>query len=181
MNAHALSRNAERLKRIRAALDSIAPGDWTRVQDGSGAFIEARGEMPGEVFVLARFSDAATVDEVTFACDAPVTVRFLLKLLDEAFTKIRELRGESAAEQPAMHEPKNFAAECALKCKEPAFKVYLEERHRLERPLSDERVAQKVRSMLGVTSRKQLNDGGEAAAAWKALRADFAAWLKAER
>ncbi|TPJ75815.1 hypothetical protein FJ422_30830 [Mesorhizobium sp. B2-6-3] len=184
MNAVALSPNAARLRAIRASLAAIAPADWTRVHGEAGAFIEARGEM-GELFVLARF-DAATPDEIAFLCDAPDTVRFLLRLLDEAFGTIRALKGEparrnAAAGPPAASEPKNFAAECAMKCQEPAFKVFLEERHGLERPLSDERVAQKVRSILGVTSRKDINEGGRASEAWKALRADFAAWLKAER
>jgi hypothetical protein len=38
-----------------------------------------------------------------------------------------------------------------------------------------------VRSLLGVTSRKEINEGGRASEAWKALRGDFAAWLKAQR
>ncbi|MCA0025490.1 MULTISPECIES: hypothetical protein [unclassified Mesorhizobium] len=184
MNAVALSPNATRLRAIRASLATIAPADWTRVHGEAGAFIEARGEM-GELFVLARF-DAATPDEIAFLCDAPDTVRFLLRLLDEAFGTIRALKGEPArrnapAGPPAASDPKNFAAECAMKCQEPAFKAFLEERHGLERPLTDARVAQKVRSLLGVTSRKDINEGGRASEAWKALRTDFAAWLKAKR
>jgi len=183
MNAHS-SPAAVRLKAIKAALEAIEPGHWTRVQDGSGAFLEARGELPGEVFILARFGDGATVDEINFASDAPDMVRFLLGLLARAFDEIRELRGEPPARNQPAGEPaaaKNFAAECALKCQDARFKVYIEEKHGLERPLTDDRVAQRVRSILGVTSRKQLNDGGAPAEAWKALRADFAAWLKAGR
>ncbi|TPK38686.1 hypothetical protein [Mesorhizobium sp. B2-5-3] len=181
---NALSPGARKLKDIRAGFAAVAPANWTRVHSATGAFIEARGEM-GELFVLARF-DMATPDEIAFLCDAADTVRFLLRLLDEAFGTIRALKGEPArhnapAGPPAASEPKNFAAECAMKCQEPAFKVFLEERHGLERPLSDKRVAQKVRSILGVTSRKDINEGGRASEAWKALRADFAAWLKAER
>jgi hypothetical protein len=182
MNAHSLSPDAKRLREIRVALDSIAPADWTRVHDQSGAFIEIRGAM-GELFVLARFDPGATNEEMTFATDAPDMVRFLLRLLDNSFQTIRKLKGTTAANQAA-GEPaanKNFAAECALKCQDARFKVYLEERHGLERPLTDDRVAQRVRSILGVTSRKQLNEGGAPAEAWKSLRADFAAWLKAQR
>ncbi|MBZ9985686.1 hypothetical protein LB572_01100 [Mesorhizobium sp. BH1-1-5] len=182
MNAHALSPDAKRLREIRDALDSIAPADWTRVHDQSGAFIEIRGAM-GELFVLARFDPGATNEEMAFATDAPDMVRFLLRLLDGSFQTIRKLKGvppaNQAAGEPAAH--KNFAAECALKCQDARFKVYIEERHGLERPLTDERTAQRVRTLLGVTSRKQLNDGGKPAEAWKALRADFAAWLKAQR
>lgn len=181
-----LSPNATKLLAIRESLAAIAPADWTRVHGDAGAFVEARGEM-GERLVLLRF-DAATVDEIDFVCSAPDTVAFLLHLLDQAFGKIRDLRGEPAprrqAEQrgePAASDVKNFAAECGMKCQEPAFKVFLHERHGLEKPLTDERVTQKVRSLLGVQSRKELNNGGAAGEAWKALRASFAAWLKAER
>jgi hypothetical protein len=182
MNAHTLSPDAKRLREIRAALDSIAPADWTRVHDQGGAFIEIRGAM-GELFVLARFDAGATKEEMAFATDAPDMVRFLLRLLDNSFQTIRKLKGappsNRAAGEPAAH--KNFAAECALKCQDARFRVYLEERHGLERPLTDDRVAQRVRSILGVRSRNELNTDGRAAEAWKALRADFAAWLKAQR
>lgn len=184
MNAAALSPDAVRLKTVRASLAAIAPGVWTRAHDEKGAMIEARGAMPGEVFVLARFEAIATDDEIDFAHNAPEHVGFLLRLLDQAFATIRTLKGDppprnEAAREPAALDPKNFAAECAMRCQDPRFKVYLEERHGLERPLTDERVVQKVRSMLGVTTRKELNDGGKASEAWKALRASFAAWLKA--
>ncbi|TPM92711.1 hypothetical protein [Mesorhizobium sp. B2-1-3A] len=176
--------DAAKLRAIRASLEAIAPANWTRVHGEAGAFIESRGEM-GELFVLLRF-DEATPDEMAFACDAPDTIGFLLRLLDNAFDTIRLLKGtpshrNQAAEPPAASQPKNFAAECAMKCQEWTFKVFLEERHGLERPLTDERAAQKVRSMLGVTSRKELNEGGRPGDAWKALRADFATWLKAQR
>jgi hypothetical protein len=68
-----------------------------------------------------------------------------------------------------------------MKCGAPAFRAFLEEAHGLERPLSPERVATKVRSMLGVTSRAELNNGGQAAERWKALRGEFEAWRRAGR
>ncbi|RWC29826.1 MAG: hypothetical protein EOS70_23340 [Mesorhizobium sp.] len=183
---NAISPDAARLRAVRTALADIAPGHWQRVQSVEGAFVEARGEMPGEVFVLARFGAAATVDEINFVCDGPDTIHFLLGLLDKAFREIRSLRGlpehrqhDQQRGEPAARNPKNFAAECAMRCQDAAFKVFLEERHGLERPLTDERVAQKVRSLLGVQSRKELNNGGRAGEAWIALRGAFATWLKA--
>ncbi|RWB85939.1 MAG: hypothetical protein EOQ52_20535 [Mesorhizobium sp.] len=184
-----LSPDASHLKAVRAAYAAIAPADWSRAQDENGPLIEARSGS-GERFVLARFEPAASIAEVIFMADAADHVRFLLRLLDDAFAAIREIRAGQAfddsknnpAAGPAQaHDPKNFAAECAMKCQDPAFKVFLEERHGLERPLTDDRVAQRVRSILGVQSRNELNDGGQAAGAWKALRADFAAWLKVNR
>ncbi|MBZ9719116.1 hypothetical protein LB519_14805 [Mesorhizobium sp. AD1-1] len=183
MNAHAPSPDTLRLRAIQQTLAQIAPADWTRAHDGDADLVESHGEM-GELFQIVRFGPAATLDEIEFVCNAPETVRFLLRLLGQAFDKIRELNGEPPRRNAPVGPPAasgNFAAECAMRCQDAAFKVFLEERHGLERPLTDERVEQRVRSLLGVTSRKELNDGGAAAQAWKTLRADFAAWLKAER
>lgn len=186
MNAAALSPDAMRLRAIRSALAAIEPAAWTRVHGADGAYVESRGEM-GELFVLARF-DEATIDEIAFVTDAPDTVRFLLRLLDDAFEKIRQLRGlpeprraDQQRGEPMARDVKNFAAECAMKCQDAAFKVFLHEVHGLEKPLTDGRVAQKVRSLLGVQSRKELNNGGRASEAWIALRGAFDAWRKAGR
>ena len=72
--------------------------------------------------------------------------------------------------------PPNYAAEAAIKCGEPAFRVFLEERHGMERPLTDDKVAARLRSLLGVTSRRDLNSDERAAARWKDIRREFDAW-----
>jgi hypothetical protein len=59
--------------------------------------VEARGEM-GELFVLLRF-EAATPDEIAFVCDAPDTVRFLLRLLDEAFGRFARSGAATTAQR----------------------------------------------------------------------------------
>jgi len=174
--------DAERLRKVRAAHAAIAPARWTRAHDENGALIEAESAS-GERFVLARF-EAASDAEVIFMADAPDHVDFLLRLLDKAFAAIRELKAGQAfdeARDGQGRDPKDFAAECAIKCGERRFQQFLAERHGLEPPLDTERAAQKVRSILGVTSRAELNEDGKAAQAWKALRASFGAWLKAGR
>jgi len=176
---------AARLARVRDQLSAIAPASWARVHDGneadSGCYVEALGPM-GELSPVLRFCAGATEAEIAFVVEAPDTMRFLLGLVDRAIDRLKPREDRSPRHgDPAPAEPKNFAAECAMKCGEPAFRVFLEERHGLQRPLTDERVAQKVRSMLGVTSRKELNNGGQAAERWKALRADYDAWRRAGR
>jgi len=74
---------------------------------------------------------------------------------------------------------KNHAAEAAMKCGDPAFKRFLMERHGLESPATDERATQKLRSLLGITSRRELNHGGLSAEAWVRLRREFEAWRRA--
>lgn len=169
--------DAARLATIRSRLNAIAPGRWTLVYDGDGCFVESQGPM-GELLRVLRFDPGASADEIMIVADLPETIQFLLDLVDRAIERLRPTRQETGHGKAIEREPKNFAAECAIKCAEPAFKVWLEQVHGLERPLTDKRVAQKVRSLLGVTSRKELNDGGRAGEAWKALRADVATWRK---
>lgn len=67
-----------------------------------------------------------------------------------------------------------------MKCQEPAFMAFLCECHGLvERPLSPQTAAQKLRSLCGVGSRKELNDDAAAAGRWKKLRDEFTAWKRA--
>lgn len=169
--------DARRLADIRNAFVAIAPADWSRAADGLGEFVEARGPM-GELLPLARLDAGATDAEKAFIADAPAFVGFLLGLVDRAIAKERARTGQGA--QPARRE-KDYAAEAAMKCQEPAFKTFLHEAHGLEKPLTDERVAQRVRSLCGVTSRRELNNSGDAAAAWRSLVQQFDAWKRAGR
>lgn len=66
-----------------------------------------------------------------------------------------------------------------MACSRPAFKTFLMERHGLDSPATDERCAQKLRGILGVTSRRELNDGGQAAERWKRLYGEFENWKRA--
>lgn len=67
-------------------------------------------------------------------------------------------------------------------CASPAFMRFLHERHGLsfdgvhDEATRKARAAQRLRSVLGVGSRREINDGGAALAAWKELRRDFHVW-----
>lgn len=167
-------KDAARLQSIRAQLAAIQPAEWSIATDGDGAFVEARGPM-GELWPVARFHPGASADEMQFAASAPATVRFLLNLVDRAIEKLRPGRDARCRD-----DRKDYAAEAAMKCAEPAFRVFLETCHGLERPLTAGRVAQKVRSILDVSSRKELNQSAAAAARWKELRRAYEAWRKAD-
>ena len=180
------------LTRTRDMLAAIGPGEWTRVHDVEGAFVEAQGDMPGERIAIARFRPEASEDEIAFMVEAPRMVRFLLALVDRAIRAARssaprEAGGGGSGEardgggpsaQPDRHR-KDYAAQAAMACSQPAFKRFLMERHGLESPATDERTAQKLRSLLGVTSRRELNHGGAAEAGWKSLYGEFENWKRA--
>ncbi|MCY1380746.1 hypothetical protein D9M68_946140 [compost metagenome] len=65
-----------------------------------------------------------------------------------------------------------------MKCGEPAFLKFLEERHGLQRPLTNDRAATKVRSILNIPSRRELDSNQDAAARWRSLVNAFDAWRR---
>lgn len=162
---------AERLRRIRNKLAAIAPAEWSLAADDLGLFVEAC-DHHGEMVSIVRAQPGASADEIEFMADAPRNIGFLLGIVDRAIAAMRDKRQAPPAR-------KDYAAEAAMKCAEPAFKAFLEARHGLERPLTDDRAAQKLRGLLGITSRKTLNENEAAAARWKQVRAEFQAWRTA--
>jgi hypothetical protein len=169
-----------RLARIRDLLAGIAPGEWTRVHDAEGCFVEAKTPR-GMLLPIARLDPGASEDEIAFIVDAPSTVRFLLKLVDRAIDHVRKAQPDPPGNRPAgpvADMRKNYAAEASMKCSEPQFLTFLEQQHGLARPLTQARAIQKLRSLLGIDSRKELNMDDQAAARWKAMRGDFENWKR---
>lgn len=166
--------DAARLFAIREQLAAI-DGQWVLASAGDRLFVEATGPM-GELSEVVTFHADASTEEMQFVASALDHVRFLLGLVDRAIAKARGGNPPTPDLEP---QRKDYAAEAAMKCGEPAFKRFLMERHGLESPASDERTAQKLRSLLGITSRAELNHDDQAAARWKALRGDFDLWRRA--
>mgnify|MGYP001468068653 CR=1 FL=1 len=198
MNAHAPQGKAmsegRQLAAVRARLAALLGAEWMLVAEGAGFMVVSR-DPDGVMTPILRFEPQANMDEMQVAAFAPADLAFLLHLVDRAIAAARVASGEARksdrtpaegrpAGAPAAREagnPKDYAAEAAMKCAEPAFKVFLHEQHGLEKPLTDERVAQKLRSLCGVTLRRDLNDDSAAAARWKELRRAYDAWRKAGR
>ncbi len=173
-----MSTEAIELRRIRSKLAALDGAQWFRSTDERGEFVEAKTRN-GELNEIARFHPGAQPEEIDFIVSWPEMVAFLIRLVDRAISKARQ------ASRTALRHPQtrdgNFAAEAAMKCDEPAFKVFLEQRHGLERPLTKDRAAERLRSILNIKSRKELNENSAAAERWRDLRADFEAWKRAGR
>jgi|SRR5690606_31694933 len=172
-----MSTDAETLRRVRTKLAALDGAQWQLCCDGDESFVEARTRH-GELNKIATFHPGALPDEIDFLVSAPDMVTFLLQLVDRAIAKARN---DKRQVQNKPNSAKDFAAEAAMKGEDAAFKVFLEQKHGLERPLTADRVAQKLRSILGIQSRKELNQNGEAAQRWRDLRADFEAWRRVGR
>ena len=170
-----MTTEAIELRKARDRFAALGDSEWLLLADGAETFIEARNG--DERLVIARFHKTATPDEIDFFANAPHMIGLLLRLVDRAIAAARQGRPQSQA--PARGKAVNYAAEAAMKCGEPAFLVFLEQRYGLERPLTDDKAAQKLRSLLRITSRKELNNDAAAAERWRSLRAAYEAWRKA--
>ncbi len=176
-----MSAEAIELRRIRSKLAALESVHWFHSTDERGQFVEAKTRN-GELNEVARFHPGAQPEEIDFVVSAPEMVAFLLRLVDRAIQSARgNQRSQRHQPRRAPKREKDFAAETAMKCDEPAFKVFLEEMHGLEKPLTSDRAAQRLRSILNIKSRKELNENSAAAERWLSLRADFGAWKRAGR
>ncbi|WP_376709100.1 hypothetical protein [Pseudochrobactrum lubricantis] len=172
-----MSAEAMELRKARERFAALGKVEWLLTADGTATFVEARSGA--ERVVVAHFSDKATTDEIDFFVNAPRMVDLLLRLVDRAIAATRRDGANASQQAQPAGKPVNYAAQAAMKCGEPAFLVFLEERHGLERPLTDERAAQKLRSLLRIASRKELNNDSAAAERWRSLCTDYQAWRKA--
>ncbi|WOC15458.1 hypothetical protein [Pseudochrobactrum sp. MP213Fo] len=162
------------LRKIRDRHSSLGGAEWLLSSNGEVTIVEARTD--GEPNEVARFHRNATPDEIDFFANAPHMVTFLLGLVDRAIAAARKAAPQAPDQAPG--KTLNYAAEAAMKCEEAGFLAFLEQCHGLERPLTQDRAAQRLRSLFGVTSRKELNSNSAAAQRWRSLRGDYDVWRR---
>lgn len=179
-----MTTEAERLKFIRARVGRLDDdAEWMTGYSGhERAIVDRDGTM---LFMPTRHAHDAEFD---LAASAPSDMRFLLGLLDrckaayvekaralEAFRRANPLPGETPGAN------KDYAAEAAMKVTDVKFRVFVRH-HPDARPVggaSGDRdpvdiATDRLRAILSITSRRQLNDEPDAAARWLALREDYA-------
>lgn len=127
-------------------------------------------------------------DLIRIPTDAPVDDReFYLHVAEDHFWVLDKYASLARHLQSALSEIErlsskqqapNFAAECAMKCKDDhLFRKFLHECHGAD--ASDlERIKTRVRSILGVQSMSELNTDENARKRWLSLRAEFDRWRK---
>ncbi|WP_180901736.1 hypothetical protein [Martelella soudanensis] len=172
----------DRLARIRELVAGSAPVLQIS-SDIEGLHLEAVSMDPGEPEVLALVPATCPASNRELLLKHVEIPADLIRMIDAAAKLDRRRRTEIERLQLELEArggrpTKNYAAQCAMKCSEPAFKAFIEVRHALARPLTDERVAARVRSVLAISSRTDLNTSSEAAARWRAMVVDFDAWRK---
>lgn len=172
-----LSPQQKRMDAIRNRV-ALATPDWGIESDGGRLCLTAASSEG--TFLIGTIAADAPIGDSEMVLNAPFDLIWLLGTYDTLAGRYRTLVAELRRHAPPQHQqkPKDYAAECAMKCAEPAFKKFLEECHGLARPLTDDRAATKVRSILNIGSRAELNADPAAAVRWQDLRSAFDAWRR---
>lgn len=156
-------------------LADLVSSNWERHYNAveSADEICERDKSTGEITPIIIIKPECAYHDAQLVEKMPVIFQALMLLLKESFDEIRRLR-------PAPQPPRNksdYAAECAMMCSRGDFRNYLVACHALD-VADDERVKTRVRSILKIKSRGELNDDPDAARRWQDLRRNFNAWVK---
>lgn len=165
--------DAARVKAIESRLLE-ASTNWQLGRGGTEIFAVIVANTP-PVAIAELTADCGYVDR-DFILHAPDDIGFLLQLVRRAADKVRSLRSEEERQAEHAHSSGDFAAECAMKCNEQAFRRFLLEAKGATDVADELRVASEVRRILKIESRGEINRDAGARNRWLDLRAEYAAW-----
>ncbi len=164
----------------------LAAQEWLRLYDAEGKRrpqVGSRDEMTGAVHVIATVERGTAHDDEELLFNAPVYLRAAIAVARHAFDVIRKLREEIAGLEAeidrlkAKKEKDRPAQHCGRACNDAAFLRWLAEVHHVD-TADQVRVATRVRTMLGIQSRAELDTDPAAAIRWRGMWADFQAWRR---
>ncbi|KQS90315.1 hypothetical protein [Rhizobium sp. Leaf386] len=169
-------REKARLARFRDLSGRLTGDAWgLEVEGGVTRVISKRST--GEAVCLCTIHADALAHEYELICSAADAVAFFLILQDRAADAVRALRADLQR-----FEKKNtpIASLAAMLCQERPFQRFLEEKG-AGGPVRDKQAADtRLKSLLSISSKTELNDKGPAQERYFRLMADFRAW-KGER
>jgi hypothetical protein len=148
--------------------------DWQWGQTPAGDGILARLIPKQDPEPVLTFDPHADRNDIRFVVEAPARMLFLIRLVKSLKRRLEQFEGSPPAPPP---KPTDYAANCAMFCDKVAFQRFLTEMHGLHNQNRDA-AASRVRTILNIQSRAELNDNPAAAEGWKKLRSEYEAWRK---
>lgn len=178
MNASFPDREREKaaLRRLRFAVDSMAGDNWIVDVDGDRVNLIA-GRATGEDAHLCTIHAAALATERDLICGALGNLVMLLAIIDRAAVAVRALQTQIDRLEAEKRE-KNYAAQASMLLANRQFQLFLETKG-AGGPVRDKGAADtRLKFVLGVESKKQLNTDERARAGWKRLVGEFETFKK---
>lgn len=172
----------DRLARYRAMITgALPPRDvWA---DADGMKLVVAGMDARDQDIICTIDHACPADNRELILKHIEIPADLINMLEKTGALLREKDGEirqlrAALEEKGGKPAKDYAAECAMKCAEPAFQRFLAERHGLPMPTDKDKAGTRVKFVLRVESRKALNENPAAASLWRDMVKNFEAWRR---
>lgn len=156
-----------RLDAIRARV-SLASPDWGVVADGRLTMVAGKD---GDFSDVLFFAENAYIEDRELVQHAYGDLRWLLDRYDIVVGKLRALQPET----PKQAEKNPYAKACAILCGKQAFRQFLTAEYGLD-GADGERVKTKVRFILKIQSRTELDTDDAARERWFSLVRQFNGW-----
>jgi hypothetical protein len=169
----------QRLLRFRGIAVQLEGDVWTlEASAGRTQIISKRST--GERELLCTIHADVLPHEYELISGAFDLLPFFLGLQDRAAGKVRELMaaldGKAKAERRG-----DFAAQAAMLCQNISFHRFLETKGAGGTVANAQAADTRLKGLLAIISKKQLNDDAAALARFKALRGDYDLWMRGDR
>lgn len=157
---------------------------WDRIFDQKvkRPQVGALNPVTRTIDVIATVARKVEFNDEDLLFNAPLYLRAAVFIAEGAIAEIERLKDqlEQMEKRAARRrQADDLARDCAILCQRGDFARYLRESHGLDDIADAERVSSRVRSMLAISSRTELNTDPAAADRWRKLKSDFEAWRKA--
>lgn len=171
-----LERDKAAFVRLADIAERLEGDRWSMIADGGVVQVTSL-RADGREVALCTFTAEAQADEIDLISGALDDLFCFVRLRARAKQEFRDLRRQLGEGGSALREG-DFAANAAMLCAERPFQRFLEERGE-GGPVRDKEAADvRLKALLGITSKKQLNDEADAQARWVGLRDQYQLWMR---
>lgn len=163
----------DRLRYLSARID----GDvWAFEPRGNNIAVIARRSTGDEALICTLHADALP-DERDLICGAAENLAFLLGLIGRASDAVRNLKKQLDAQQTAAVR-KKYAAQAAILLSDRTFQRFLEIKGAGGLVRDKAQADTRLKSILAISSKKEIDNDPRAQAAFLHFRKDFEAWKR---
>lgn len=172
----ARARELKAVDRLRYLSARIEGDVWAFEPRGNNIAVIARRSTGEEALICTLHADALP-DERDLICGAAENLAFLLGLIGRASDAVRNLKKQVEAQQAAAVR-KKYAAQAAMLLSDRTFQRFLEIKG-AGGPVRDKAQADtRLKSILAISSKKEIDNDPRAQAAFLHFRKDFEAWKR---
>jgi hypothetical protein len=172
----ARARELKAVERLRYLSARIEGDVWAFEPHGNNIAVIARRSTGDEALICTLHADALP-DERDLICGAAENLAFFLGLLERASSAVRDLRKQVEAQQAAAVR-KKYTAQAAMLLSDRTFQRFLEIKG-AGGPVRDKMQADtRLKSILAISSKKEIDNDPRAQAAFLHFRKDFEAWKR---